>query len=249
MAGLIGISKKKIRALKEKSGQKRMIARAISNGMIQLYFDEKDRVRLYYNGNELTEQGGFITLLLSEGIWRDSSSGSRPEIQKISSDRMRIVSTSSKGPLSYIWSIKISPEGTIAWGVDIEVKESIRIDTIATRIFLSNSYGGWISPLHRGKFPSSFDTRWQPMDFPKDKCNFIGCVSSKQEYPSLIFKISQGREPSFNISNTDAHLSSRVLELQFEGEKEMYAPGTYPYVRAVIQLYPDKKVLEDMFTA
>ncbi|MFH1397100.1 MAG: radical SAM protein, partial [Candidatus Omnitrophota bacterium] len=46
--------------------------------------------------------------------------------------------------------------------------------------------------------------------------------------------------------NTDSTLSSRVLEAQVEEADEYLKPGTYEHFKILIQLYPDKSVLEDI---
>ncbi|MFC1667745.1 radical SAM protein, partial [Candidatus Omnitrophota bacterium] len=58
---------------------------------------------------------------------------------------------------------------------------------------------------------------------------------------------SEGRlqRPSFVIHNTDIKLSSRALKIEFEEEKELYAPGTYPYIKTIIQFYPKRRALTD----
>jgi MoaA/NifB/PqqE/SkfB family radical SAM enzyme len=82
------------------------------------------------------------------------------------------------------------------------------------------------------------------MNCREEHPEFIGVSSSLKELPSIVFKDQEGSQSLLQIHNTDLNLSSRVLEIQFIEDQGAYQPGTYPYLKAAIEFYPDKLVLK-----
>ncbi|MDD4939434.1 MAG: radical SAM protein [Candidatus Omnitrophica bacterium] len=242
---LIAKLKNKIEEYNRISEKENTDSRTIQNGELKIIFDNQKRARLYFKENELTKHCGLSTEILSEGA-RHYSSDSEFEVNKISEQELRINVKSPTLPADQIWRIKITGEGSIIWDVDMELKEPLRIDLKSAKIFLSKSYSRWVIPQRTDAFSPEFGPCWQPVNLPKEAVDFIGCASLKDDFPDIILKECQDTKASLLISNTDANLSSRVMEVQFEEGKELYRPGPYPYLRSVIQFYGDKAILQDI---
>ncbi len=163
MSGLITKFKNKIEKFKEKERQERIESRTIYKDNLKLYFDDKNRVRLYYKDTELTKYFGFSAGILSDTVWYDSCD-SESKVKKISSGQLQIILNLHSLPLSQIWNIEITDEGNIIWEVNIELKCPLRIDARNAKIFLSKLYSQWINPLTQGEFPIKFDSHWHLID-------------------------------------------------------------------------------------
>ncbi len=219
--------------------------RTLQNGPVKLYFDNQNRFHIYYGDNELTKGAGLNTGIFSEGNWYGSVN-SKARIQKPSSEEMLIHLSHNQIPLTQIWHLKLGPEGILSWEVDMHLRESLRIDQRNASFFLSKAYKNWFAPpAKEGKFPSSFGYQWQGMTSHEDKPEFIGVFSDLQELPSVVLRNSRDSKGLLLVHNSDLNLSSRVLEIKFEEEKEFYQPGTHPFLKAAIQLYPDKSILKE----
>ena len=215
-------------------------------GPIRLYLDIHNRFHIYYKDNEITKGMGLNAGIFSEGNWYGSSD-SQIKVEKPSSDEMLFYFTHNKLPVVQTWHLRFLTEGIMEWEVRMRIKEPLRIDRRNASLFLSKAYEGWIMPPEEGKFPSGFGPEWLRMCASYvNKPDFAGLYSSMADLPDITLKNPKDSKCSFLIQNTDLDLSSRVFEIQFEEEKELYQPGIYPYLKASFQLYPDKAVLEDI---
>lgn len=246
MNGLLSKFKRKIKEFQEIEHQEKIESQTICKDNLKLYFDDKNKVRLFYKKKELTKYFGFSIKVLSDALWYYSAN-SDSIIEKISPQEIKITLSLRDLSLNQFWNIKINPEGILTWDVDLELKEPLRIDRINVGLFLSRVYKDWVIPPINGQFPADFNNEWQVINPPENNNpDFVGVYSSFEDVPGIVFRHSKNRRAQLLVSNTDINLSSRVLEAQLAEEKELYKPGVYPYIKATIEIYPDKFVFENM---
>ena len=230
--------------LKKQEEEKDQGMRTLKSGSFALCLDSYNRFHINYKDNEITKGIGLNAGIFSEGIWYGSSD-SQVKIERPSSNKMVVYFTHNKIPVIQTWHLRFLPEDIMEWEVEMHIKEPLRIDIRNASLFLSKAYKGWITSPKEGKFPSGFGPQWQMMSTSSvSQSDFIGLYSNLAELPDIALKNLKDSKGLFSIQNTDIEQSSRVLEIRFEEEKELYQPGVYPYLKASFQMYPDKAVLE-----
>jgi MoaA/NifB/PqqE/SkfB family radical SAM enzyme len=218
--------------------------RTFKNGLFMLYLDWHNRFHIHYKDTEITKGEGLSVGTFSEGAWYNSSD-SQTKVERPSSDEMLIYFNHNRIPVVQIWHLRFTTQGVMDWEVRISIKEPLRIDRRNASLFLSKVYKGWILSPKEGQFPSDFGVEWQMMHSSSvNKLDFMGLYSGIENFPVVALKSLEGLNTALTIQNTDIEHSSRVLEIQFEEEKELYQPGVYPYFKASFQVYPDVTVLE-----
>jgi MoaA/NifB/PqqE/SkfB family radical SAM enzyme len=239
MAGI----KSKLKIRRKMKNRRWMDSRSIVQDELRLYIDEENRFRIYYKDNEITKCFGLNTGIFSDGKWH-SSSDCALKVEKISPQEILVQFDFSPLSLIQTWNLKVMP-AIISWDVRAQLKNSLRIDRRNAALFLSKNYQGWTTPLVQDRFDGVFTKEWKNIALPEDSPEFIGAISSFEEFPGLTIKNGQGFDAELVIQNTEERFSARVLKMQFEEKKEVYDPGTYPYFKAIVELYPDKTLLEN----
>ncbi|MBU1912686.1 MAG: hypothetical protein KKB22_04050, partial [Candidatus Omnitrophica bacterium] len=216
--------------------------RTIRRDDLELRVDTRNKIRLYFKGVELTKSAGFSGSVLSEGAWHGLS-GALIKINRIAQHKMALFIKFKNIPLIQHWIIELGPGSQINWNIEMEAEKPLRIDAVRTAVFFSKYYGVWFdAKAQENRFPHF--TENQKTYYETKELDFIGLKAGDPIMPSLLFKAG-GVPFTSTIQNTDLEHSSRVIEIQFEEEKELYQPGVYPYLKASFQLYPDQAVLED----
>ncbi|MFH1397192.1 MAG: hypothetical protein ABIH27_01390, partial [Candidatus Omnitrophota bacterium] len=245
MIGLFTIFRKRLEETRRRERIEKENSRTISRDSLRIWLDDVNRLRLFYKDVELTKGCGLSCGILSEGVWY-SSTGQGFEFKKVSEDQMRIILRFSGIPIRQEWLIRIDNLQVISFDINTLLKDAQRIDKAKADIFFSKAYSRLAFPLKDEIFPREFGALWNTKDYSEAEDSFIGCVSLKPDYPSICLKSTKGNKNSFSAGNTDSTLSSRVLEAQVEEADEYLKPGTYEHFKILIQLYPDKSVLEDI---
>ncbi|HTY44450.1 MAG TPA: radical SAM protein, partial [Patescibacteria group bacterium] len=218
--------------------------RTLQEGDVRIFFDQQNRLHLYYQEQELSKAVGLNAGIFSEGIWH-ASCDAACHIERPSAHTMRLVLSHQKLPLTQIWDVRLAPEGLLIWKVDMHLREALRIDRKSASLFLSKAYTHWASSLQEGQFPASFGAEWQAVSCCEDNTACIGLYASSYHIPGVTLRNDGKNRAQLRIQNTDTALSARVLELLFEQEPEYYQAGTYPCLKATIQLYPQKAAMEE----
>lgn len=244
MIGLIAGMKNKLKIRRKPKGQKWADPRSITQGELRLFIDEENRFRIYYNDNEITKWFGLNTGIFSDGKWY-SSSDCRLNAEKVSPQELLVHFDFTSLSLIQTWRLKVMPHAVIFWDVYVQLKDSLRIDRRNAALFLSKNYQEWTVPLAQGRFEAVFTKEWKNIVLSENNPEFIGAISSFEEFPGLTLKNGQGFDAELVIQNTEERFSARVLKMQVEEKKEIYDPGTHSYFKAIVELYPDKLILED----
>ena len=216
--------------------------RNINKGDFRLYLDQSNYIHIYYKNNELTKGPGLYVGILSEGKWYRLCD-SNVRIERPSADEIAISFTHYQLPVMQLWNLKLNAQGLLTWDIAMQIKEPLRIDRFNADIFLSKIYKKWFSLPLDGEFPSEFGPQWQIVNSHKEKSELVGVASYLEDIPSVVLKNKSNS--TVLIGNTELENSSRVLEMCFVEEKELQKPGSYPYLKADIQFYPDKAPLEE----
>ena len=234
--------RKKLEQYKEKEKQKRIALRSIQSEKVRLWFDDENKAHLCYDGKELTKYFGLSVDILTDGKWHNSSSFNY-QISKSSDQELKIDIRYNHLPIALIWEISISGN-KINWNISLKVESRFSLDCLNAKAFFSKYYTRWVIPLAEDNFLPYFDAHWHCIDFFGKNYDFVGLVSNQPDLPSVIFSIAQEGKSRLNIQNTDLNLSSRVFEGQIEGE-ETYEPGVYKLITNIMELFPEKFILED----
>lgn len=211
----------------------------------RLYMDRNNSFHIYYKDYELTKGSGINIGMLSEGNWY-SSSNSQVRIERPSHEEMVIHFAHNQLPLAQTWQLGFKSPNMLTWKARLEPKQPLRIDKKNATVFLSKLYKNWISPPQEGVFPVYFNSEWQKVNPSENGFEFIGLRSSLGNMPDVVLKNLGNAKGLLTIQNTDINLSSRVLEFQLEEESEYCRPGSYPFIDAIVHLYPDKGALNDI---
>ncbi|MDD5560767.1 MAG: radical SAM protein [Candidatus Omnitrophica bacterium] len=244
MLSLMAAIKRKLKGYRKTQIQKQMNSRTISQEGLRLWIDEENRFRIYYKDNEITKWFGLSTGIFSDGKWYSSSDCSL-KIEKVSQGEFFIYFNFTPLPLIQVWHLVLMPQNIISWDVHIQLKDSLRVDRRNAALFLSKNYQEWTVPLAQDNFQTEFTKEWTNIVLSENNPDFIGVISSSQDFPSITLKNDGGPNTELAIQNTDERFSARVLKMQLEEKEEIYSSGTYRYFKAIIEFYPDKIILED----
>lgn len=231
------------RIMVERAGDRQR--RTLEAGDFKIYFDQDNRFHFYYRNEEFTKAQGLHTGIFSEGRWYGSAD-SEAAIDREGADTLRINFAHRHLPVAQSWSLKLEPEGVIRWGVDMRVKEPLRIERRNACLFLSRAYDRWLAPPDAGAFPAAFGLQWQMVSPSESRPGFIGLTSGMKQLPGITLN---GPEDGGRLAvhNADMDVSSRVLEERFEERVEFYKAGDYSFSRAAIRLYNDNAAIDGAF--
>jgi ABC-type polysaccharide/polyol phosphate transport system ATPase subunit len=207
---------------------------------------EHGKMRLFWEGTELTKKLGLYTSVQYSDIWCDSTQALW-KIHELSKNKIAAVSSWPWIPLIQHWEITLLNEKTIKWNIRQKVWENFILQKGQVNLMLTDSYSEWfVADKIKGIFSNEFiehngifwDRLWcgntdKPIGAYADKTGENRL--NKQSLPSVILDCNEGhRARYFAIENTDSFFQARVLQCETmlnnsskNGETgELYFSGT-----------------------
>ncbi|MDD4909319.1 MAG: ABC transporter ATP-binding protein [Candidatus Omnitrophica bacterium] len=196
-------------------------AAAINFNGVSLDF-RHGRMRLFYEGVELTKGLGLYSAVLHEGNWHDSSQG----LWKVeASDRERFVAVGRWPwlPVRQEWEVTLLDGRDIIWRITRDTRDGFDPDKEQVNLMLSDNYREWfVRERARGRFPEEFaeHTRggfWERL-WSAAAQSPVGAKGPG--LPSVLLDCSESPVPGrLCIENTDALFKARVLQCESAQQK------------------------------
>jgi hypothetical protein len=182
----------------------------IRSGEIALAID-RAKVRLYWNGQELTNLLGLHTAFLNQQSWVDSSIAAwQTDVRE---NKATILLHWSDICVRQKWQLSLINENEILWDIDTQLGNQA-IDVFSARLMLNPNYSHYQAEgKNELEFPAEFEPgSWQEM-ISADKQ--ISAISKRTLLPDVFFegKISQSDSNNI-IENSDLLHSARVLKCE-----------------------------------
>lgn len=223
--------------------QERITERTIGDSECRVWFDEDNRLRIFWGETEITKYHGLSTRVLSEAQWHHFCDG-RLGIRKISPVEMEIVSQAAKSSFTQRWKMNITPDKNIRWEMYVNTSVPLRLDEVHVQFYVSRFYDSWSDSRRRGCFPSFSDTYVSPVELSRDTSDQFGALSSQEEYPTLLFHSFYPHPAVSHLYTSDLTLSCRIFEFRFCRKDESFLPGEYLCGTGEFQIDPSRSLLE-----
>jgi len=204
-------------------------------------FFEHGKMRIFWEGIELSKKLGLYTSVQYSDIWCDSTQALW-KIQELSKDKIIAVGRWPWIPLIQNWEAVLINEKTIMWNIRQEIWEHSILQKGQVNLMLIDNYKEWfVDNKIKGEFLNEFIEHngifWDRV-WCGDTSKPIGVYNNKtagQVIPKVTLDCNQGyRARYFVIENTDSFFESRVLQCETmlnnssknDGAGELYFSGT-----------------------
>lgn len=226
-------------------------SRTISSANFSLFADiENKTIRFYYKDKEITEKSGLYSLFCVSDNWfhlRDA----QWQVEKISQDKLVLISHYEFLPLSQIWEFIFKEENSLMVEIKMEINNPMSISSQDVRLELKDKYRSWKTTSEQGEFlVSRYISNICPIRLRDNKISKIVLVpGSKRDIPKLFFSaLSHLGKRIFSIykgkGKSEEYLclaSSLIIP-----KKEMLVnPGKHIYFEGEVILDGDIKLEED----
>jgi hypothetical protein len=183
--------------------------RAMRSGRFSLVI-EKAKIKLFWEGKELTKTLGLYSVFVCGNRWINSSLA-KWEVS-ILPDKTVISLLWNEVEVVQQWELVLLSEHELSWTITTDIRNS-GIETAAAVVMLSDIYQEYRTDNCRsGRFPGTFNANdWQVLDSGND----IIKVYAENKLPNIGFRGSASAgEYSNSVENTDAVHAARVLKCQ-----------------------------------
>jgi len=230
-----------IEEVREKA-RERERQRTLSCGLMAGRF-ESGRIRLFYDGAELSSFLHVYSSILIADLWNDSQA-----LQWQSPERdgrvLRALGESRRFPFREGWEVEAREEG-LAVRVWLDVVEPLDIDEYQFSIVLRSEYSHWATEHESGEYPP-FDAEqgdWRHANRVYKRGRWAKALSSN--LPSVTLTVTTEEAPfRMTAINTGFHENSRVLQALRTPEAGAlhFEPGRHLYFEGMIRTDPQEKL-------
>lgn len=212
----------------------------IERGNIKMLAD-KERLRVFWKGKEITTDIGLHTALCSGSRWYDSGKMSW-NVKKASDAQLDIIIDFKPFPAMQTWKISLADNDTIIWSVDTDLKQSVEIKQRKAGFILSGKYRRWFNSFEEGRFPDEFGF-WHDIICNRDGETFGAYADDG--LPSVMFSIDEDHMSL--IQNSDDTVRGRAMQAQvIETAQTMnYPKGEFVDFKGSIHLSDDNKCVNE----
>lgn len=208
--------------------------KTIDCGRLKARFD-KGRIRLSWDGKELTSYLHIYTSMLISQLWNDSQSLFWGDVETIPGG-IRLRGDSRRFPFSQKWEMT-SRENAVSLSITLEVKETIEVQEYHTSVVLPSQYQYWKTAYEMAAFPEydSSLTNWIHYNRRYDAGTFI--MAESDSLPAVYIKTEEiGLPVRMTALNTSFAEQARVLQALCPSGPGLlhYTPGNYVYFSGVI---------------
>ena len=221
--------------------------RIITSGKLSARF-EQGRLRLAWDGREITEYLHVYTSMLIEYLWNDSHSLQWGGISRIPNG-IRIVGESRRFPFRQEWEISAIQEG-IRFQVWLETDEDLDVQEYHATIVLPALYGRWETDHEQQLFPE-FDPvhdNWIHCNRDYRPGKYISALSKTLPCIKMVADDAcpEIRMTSLNTSKAEHARALQALRVSDAGRLR-FPKGRHPYFSGSIQVsssMPETEVLQ-----
>lgn len=213
--------------------------RTLEEGPLMAQFDA-GRVRISYQGEELTAFLHFYTSILLGGIWNDSIALQWGTVQR-TERRIRVSGRSRRFAYGQTWEIETTPEG-VAIRVTLNVEEPMDAEEYHASVLVRPEYTHWQTEHEEGAYPEfdrEFDD-WRHVNRIYAPGHSARALSSS--LPSVILTATN-ENVAFRMTaiNTAYHENARVLQALCTPETGVlrFEKGGHLYFSGIISVDPD----------
>ncbi len=176
----------------------------------------KAKIKLFWQGQELTNALGLHTAFFKQNIWIDSTLAAWET--NISSNKATVSLYWSKLFAFQRWQLCLVNEQEILWHIDTKIQEK-GINAFSARLMLKPEYNYYqADEINVRKFPAQFKIDcWEEL-ISKDK--LVGAIAKESALPHAFF-LGHIAGSSFSniVENSDALHSARVLKCETKALK------------------------------
>ncbi len=218
----------------------RLAQRKLTEGPLTAQFDA-GKVRISYDGEELTSFTHFYASMLFGNMWNDSVA-LHWQPPKRTGGRIVVSGESRRFPYGQTWEIEMVPEG-VAIRITLNVKEPMDIDEYHASLVVRPEYDRWETEHEQGSYPDfvrGLDD-WRHAN----RIYEPGCYAraSSSSLPTILLKVTTD-EVVFRMTalNTGFYENARVLQaLHSPGNGLLHLEkGEYTYFEGAIQITPNE---------
>ncbi len=244
----LGMTKEQARARGEAilaQARERALERVITSGNLQASFDE-GKMRLAYDGKDLTAYLHFYASMLIGNLWNDSHNLQWLPHRR-EGDRLTITGESRRFPFSQHWEIEPCSEG-IAVRIRLEVRAPMDLHEYHATVVVRPEYSHWATEHESGAYPEFEQGQedWRHANRIYAPGAFAKALSST--LPSVTLKAAADG-PAFRMTsiNTGYHENARVLQALRTPDAGLlhFDPGTYSYFSGVLAVDAGETWKED----
>ena len=221
-----------------KRAQARQCERALISGGLMARF-ESGRVRLTYDGEELSSFLHFYTSLLIGNLWNDSFHLQWGMPQR-EGNTLRIRGESRRFAFSQCWQIE-AVEAGVAFRIELDVAQPLDVQEYQASVVLRSEYSHWETPHEAGPYPD-FDAGqadWRHAN--RDYATGDYAKAFSPLLPSVMLKTTASGTPfRMTAINTGCQEKARVLQALRTPEAGFlhFEEGTHLYFAGVISVDP-----------
>ncbi len=223
-------------AIRERARQ----GRVVTSGPLAARFDN-GRVRLSYEGEELTQFFHVYAAILSGNLWNDSANLQWETVER-DNGTLRATGAARRFPFRQHWTLRPVDKG-VALEIVLEVLEPWTAQEYHTSVVLRAEYERWATEHESGAFPEFHPSRehWVHANRDYTPGRWITALSSS--LPSVTLEnTSELVETRMTALNTSYHSRSRVIQALCApqgGEGAWtFEPGRWVYFEGVLSAAP-----------
>ena len=200
----------------------------------------RGKIRLYWQGQEMSRDVGCTASFSYGGRWHDSSLADWT-IDRRSPTTVAVYLQWKDVPVAQRWLLSWGENGTITWKVSFLIPQELQLVEYKAGVMVPEAYQFWHDDRGAGRFPRI--THWQEIPLANDKSSVIGVSVGKRQRRArlpaldLVFKEMPGHRTYAQLQNTDRRLKGRVLQIQ-RFRIEQFAAGEHPVFDLEIRVLP-----------
>jgi len=221
----VGDSGGRIRERLSKARRERTIE---SDSLVALFAG--GRIRLSWQGIELTKNMCAFASIQSGDLWDDSVQGYW-QVQRVSEFELRASGTMRRLPAMQVWIVRQLEDGTLEWRISLEVKETFEAQEVDVSIMLVPEYDEWLTSHETGIFPPITPEvkEWTHLASAFKASSFIEARCANQECSLPPVRLSFAEPRVAAAVNTRPEEMARVIQClrPYSRGSGIFQPGHY----------------------
>lgn len=244
-AGRRGIQYGRFRIRERSLRRTERVEIALVTGALRLVC-EAPRLRIFWDGRELTKELGLNVWLMTAGIWTDSARASWEVIENDGAS-LKIKLTFRCLPLYQIWTLRIADGHEIEWDITMHLEEWLHLDEMRIQCQLAPQHKEWFSDYLQAAFPA-FGNAWTDLFTSPEPASFVGVRFSLHDacLPSLGWEaLERYFLPLVQKSQRELGIHQIGFRRVDHPERKEYLPGEYPVFHGKIRLFDKEQALDE----
>ncbi len=222
-------------------------SKIIRKDLLSLFCVE-NKVQIYWQDRLITSGIGLDTKFRCQEKNYSAGDG-HWNINKKNDDQIVITISWDDPGFIQIWKLRLGDDNTLLWGIDMDIRDKIKIRNKQAELILNKEYDKWLTPDERGNF-SRLDRQGNAVVLNKYINNCIGVEKVSNDdfvLPRLLFRYDGSFPAASYLSKIgEKEPSTRLRYLEIDCKENFYIPpGKYKYFRGRIVIY-DRETRGDL---